>query len=187
MLTAAGCDYVFTPSYATLYPDQYRYRVTENDISNVLEGAYRPGHFEGMLSVVMKLLNVVGADNAYFGEKDFQQLELVRGMAHALQHRTNIVGCATLREADGLAMSSRNRRLNPAQRALANEWSTLLADMTLSCADVRARLERLGFRVDYIEEHWSRRLGAVHMPKVEGGAEIRLIDNVALPAPLSGR
>jgi pantoate--beta-alanine ligase len=180
MLTEAGCSYVFTPSYATLYPDQYRYRVIENEISHLLEGAHRPGHFDGMLSVVLKLLNVVGADNAYFGEKDFQQLELVRGMVDAMQHPTNVVACATMREADGLAMSSRNRRLNPAQRALAAQWSQLLADLTLTCDDVRAQLQALGFRVDYVEERWGRRLGAVHTPMVDGGAEVRLIDNLPL-------
>ncbi|MCA3033830.1 MAG: pantoate--beta-alanine ligase [Rhodocyclaceae bacterium] len=178
MLEQAGCQFVFAPTYETLYPDQYRYRISESEISRVLEGQYRPGHFDGMLTVVLKLLNVVGADVAYFGEKDFQQLLLVREMLHAFHHSTRIVACPTVREADGLAMSSRNRRLNPAQRALATEWSQTLANPSRSCQEVRAQLERLGFRVDYIEDRWGRRLGAVHTPPVDGGAEIRLIDNV---------
>lgn len=181
MLEQAGCQFVFAPTYETLYPDQYRYRISETEISRVLEGEYRPGHFDGMLTVVLKLLNVVGAEVAYFGEKDFQQLLLVREMLHAFQHSTRIVACATVREPDGLAMSSRNRRLNTAQRALATEWSQTLANLSLSCQEVRAQLERLGFRVDYIEERWGRRLGAVYTPQVAGGAEIRLIDNVVLP------
>ncbi|MFN5540916.1 MAG: pantoate--beta-alanine ligase [Betaproteobacteria bacterium] len=181
MLEQAGCQFVFAPTYETLYPDQYRYRISETEISRVLEGEYRPGHFDGMLTVVLKLLNVIGADVAYFGEKDFQQLLLVREMLHAFQHPTRIAACPTVREADGLAMSSRNRRLNPAQRALATEWSRTLANLSLSCQEARDRLERLGFRVDYIEERWGRRLGAVHTPPVASGVEIRLIDNVALP------
>ena len=84
-----------------------------------LEGAARPGHFTGMLSVVLRLLLVADADAAFFGEKDWQQLALVRGMAATLHLRTAIVPVPTVREADGLAMSSRNARLTPAQRALA--------------------------------------------------------------------
>ena len=182
MLKQSGCQFVFAPTYETLYPDQYRYQISETEISKVLEGEYRPGHFDGMLTVVLKLLNVVGADVAYFGEKDFQQLQLVREMLHAFQHSTQIVACPTVREPDGLAMSSRNRRLNAAQRALATQWSQTLANLSLSCQEVRAQLERLGFRVDYIEDRWGRRLGAVHTPPVDGGAEIRLIDNVPLSA-----
>ena len=180
MLEQAGCEFVFVPTYEALYPDQYRYRVSETEFSKALEGEYRPGHFDGMLTVVLKLLNVVGADVAYFGEKDFQQLQLVREMLQAFQHSTRIVACPTVRESDGLAMSSRNLRLNTAQRALATQWSQALANLSLSCQEVRAQLERLGFRVDYIEDRWGRRLGAVHTPKVDGGAEIRLIDNVPL-------
>ncbi|MCA2998123.1 MAG: pantoate--beta-alanine ligase [Rhodocyclaceae bacterium] len=181
ILEQAGCQFVFAPNYETLYPDQYRYRIRETEISRVLEGEYRPGHFDGMLTVVLRLLNVVGAEVAYFGEKDFQQLLLVREMLHAFQHSTRIVACATVREPDGLAMSSRNRRLNTAQRALAAQWSQTLANLALPCQDVRSQLEALGFRVDYIEERWGRRLGAVYTPQVAGGAEIRLIDNVVLP------
>lgn len=180
MLEQAGCRFVFAPTYETLYPDQYRYRISETETSKLLEGEHRPGHFDGMLTVVLKLLNIASADVAYFGEKDFQQLLLVREMLDAFQHPTRIVACPTLRETDGLAMSSRNRRLNAAQRALAVEWSRTLADLSLGCLDVRKRLEALGFRVDYVEERWGRRLGAVHTPAIDGGAEIRLIDNVSL-------
>ncbi len=180
MLEKAGCNFVFAPTYASLYPDQYQYRVTESSLSTTLEGEYRPGHFDGMLTVVLKLLNIVDADAAYFGEKDFQQLALVRGMVNALHHRTRIVACPTMREPDGLAMSSRNRRMNPAQRTLATAWAACLADTSLSTGAVRTKLEALGFRVDYIADQWGRRLGAVHIPTLDGGPDVRLIDNVPL-------
>ena len=186
MLEEIGVEFVFAPTYADLYPDAYAYRVTETEDSTVLEGAHRPGHFDGVLTVVLKLLNIAGAEAAYFGEKDFQQLKLVRGMVDALHHPTRIVPCPTVREPDGLAMSSRNRRLNPAQRALATEWARLLADVSLPCDKVSARLDAMGFSVDYIADRWGRRLGAVRVPPLDGGPEIRLIDNVLSPlAPLS--
>ena len=99
-----------------LYPDGYRYRVTETERSSELEGAHRPGHFDGVLTVVMKLLQIAQPERAYFGEKDWQQLTLVRGMAKALFLPSEIVGCTTVRETDGLALSSRNRHLSPADR-----------------------------------------------------------------------
>ena len=178
MLEAIGCGFVFAPTYEVLYPDSYQYRVTENKTSTVLEGAHRPGHFDGVLTVVLKLFNLIGANRAYFGAKDYQQLILVREMALALHHPTRVCGCPTIREPDGLAMSSRNRRLNPAQRALAGKWAALLANTALSCEDVSAQLSALGFTVDYIEEHWGHRLGAVTMPPIKGGPAVRLIDNI---------
>ena len=187
MLEAIGCGFVFAPTYETLYPDGYRYRMTETQTSTLLEGAHRPGHFEGMLTVVLKLLNCIQADAAFFGEKDFQQLLLVKEMTESLHHPTKIVPCPTIREPDGLAMSSRNRRLTPAQRALAAKWAQTLADLSLTCDEAAQKLEALGFTVDYIAEHWGRRLGAVHTPPLDNGPIVRLIDNVALlpPAPFS--
>ena len=179
-LEAIGCGYVFAPTYETLYPDSYRYRVTETETSTVLEGAHRPGHFDGVLTVVLKLFNCLQADAAFFGEKDYQQLLLVKEMAEALHHPTKVVACATVREHDGLAMSSRNRRLNPAQRALATQWAQTLADTTLSCDAAATHLTALGFTVDYIAERWGRRLGAVHTPPLDNGPIVRLIDNVAV-------
>ena len=180
MLEEIGVEFVFAPTYPDLYPDGYRYRVMETEDSTALEGAHRPGHFDGVLTVVLKLLNLAGADAAYFGEKDFQQLKLVSEMARALHHPTQIVACPTVRESDGLAMSSRNRRLSPAQRELAGQWARLLAAAALPCESVREKLEALGFTVDYIEDRWGRRLGAVRVPPLENGPELRLIDNVAL-------
>src|SRR6185503_2835013 len=87
------------------------YRVSEIELSRSLEGVHRPGHFDAVLTVVLKLLQIASAERAYFGEKDWQQLTLVRGMVEAFFLPTAIVGCATVREPDGLALSSRNRRL----------------------------------------------------------------------------
>ncbi len=172
-LASAGAEYVLVPQASALYPDGFRYRVTEHELSHVLEGAVRPGHFAGMLTVVLKLLNVAQADRTYFGEKDWQQLQLVRGMVEAFMIPTTIVGCPTVREADGLAMSSRNARLSPEARDKAPAlYRALTGHRTVEGAI--AELEAAGFAVDYVEDHEGRRLGAV---RLDG---IRLIDNVPL-------
>ena len=163
---------VFAPPPEEMYPDGYRYRVTELEASRELEGAHRPGHFDGVLTVVLKLLNLVQPTRAYFGEKDWQQLALVRGMVDALFLPGEIVACPTVREADGLAMSSRNRRLAPADRARAAAFPKLLRAGSPEAAE--AALRDAGFEVDYVAERDGVRLGAVHL----GG--VRLIDNVRL-------
>jgi pantoate--beta-alanine ligase len=166
-------DFVLLPREADLYPDGYRYRVTETGLSGVMEGAQRPGHFDGVLTVVLKLLVVAAAERAYFGEKDWQQLTLVRGMAEAFLLPTAIVACKTVREADGLALSSRNTRLRPRDREIAARFYRALS--TAPTADEAARdLEASGFDVDYVEDHEGRRLGAVRL------GDVRLIDNVPL-------
>lgn len=173
LLRGEGVDFVLVPDAAELYADGFRFRVTERDESRVMEGAHRPGHFDGVLTVVLKLLQIAAADRAYFGEKDWQQLALVRDMAAAFFLPTAIVGCATVREPDGLAVSSRNRRLEAADREKAPEFARALA--AASSADEAARaLRAAGFVVDYVEDRGARRLGAVRL----GG--VRLIDNVAL-------
>ncbi len=162
---------VFLPHEPVLYPDGYRYRVTETGLSRVMEGTHRPGHFDGVLTVVLKLLQIASADRAYFGEKDWQQLTLIRGMVEAFFLSTTIVACGTVREADGLAVSSRNRRLGSEQRAQASGFYRVLS--AAPTAKVAARnLRALGFEVDYVEDRDGRRLGAVRL----GG--VRLIDNV---------
>ena len=113
-LARPHADAVFAPAPEEFYPDGYRYRVTENELSRRWEGAHRPGHFDGVLTVVLKLFNAVQPTRAYFGEKDWQQLQLVRGMAAALLLPVDVVACPTVRDADGLALSSRNRRLSAA-------------------------------------------------------------------------
>ena len=173
LLRNAGADYVLCPNRDDLYPDGFRYRVTEIQCSKQLEGAHRPGHFDAVLTVVLKLLGIAAADRAYFGEKDWQQLQLVRGLADAFFLPTAIVPCKTVRECDGLALSSRNRRLSPVDRATAPGFYRALVESATPEEAVRS-LGASGFSVDYVQDVEGRRLGAVRL----GG--VRLIDNVAI-------
>src|SRR5438477_6281282 len=109
-------DLLFRPSAAEMYPDNRSVFVEENSLSNVLEGKSRPGHFRGVCTVVAKLFNILQPAAAVFGEKDFQQLAIIRRMVRDLNYETDIVGVPTVREADGLACSSRNAYLNPEER-----------------------------------------------------------------------
>lgn len=168
-------DAVLAPTAQEMYPDRYRFRVTETELSRVREGAHRPGHFDGVLTVVLKLFNLVQPTRAYFGEKDWQQLQLVRGMVEALLLPVDIVPCPTIREADGLAMSSRNQRLSDAGRRKAAAFSRTLREAPDAGAAAR-ELGAAGFEVDYVEDAGGVRLGAV---RLEG---VRLIDNVPLAA-----
>lgn len=173
VMDAAGVDVAFAPTVGEMYPNGTRYAVVENDFSRELDGAHRPGHFSGMLTVVLKLLQIADAERAYFGEKDFQQLLLVRGMCTAFFLPTEIIACPTIREPDGLALSSRNARLSPAERRLAPQFHAALVTAP-SAAAARERLLAAGFVVDYVEERQGRRLGAVRL------GQTRLIDNVPL-------
>jgi pantoate--beta-alanine ligase len=130
-----------------------------------------------VLTVVMKLLNLVRPDRAYFGEKDFQQYRLIRGMAEAFFLETEIVPCRTVRERDGLALSSRNALLDPEGRRLAPRFHCLLRSEA-SDLDVCRALDGSGFDVDYVETRDGRRFGAVTLRGAE--RSVRLIDNVAL-------
>ncbi len=175
-LRAEGVDFVFQPRESDLYSDDYRYRVIETTLSTEMEGAHRPGHFDGVLTVVLRLLNIISADRTYFGEKDWQQLALIRGMVDAFFVSTAIVACPTVREADGLAISSRNRRLAPEDRVRAPRFFSALS--AASSAEAAARdLRASGFTVDYVEDRDGRRLGAVRL------GDVRLIDNVPLESP----
>ena len=120
MLEKGGCHYVFMPSVEEMYPDgQEILHLELGEISRVLEGRFRPGHFDGVATIVDHLFRKVPADAAYFGEKDFQQLAVIRKMAELRNYSVRIVGCPTLREPDGLAMSSRNLLLTPELRKAA--------------------------------------------------------------------
>ncbi|MBC7741010.1 MAG: pantoate--beta-alanine ligase [Bdellovibrionaceae bacterium] len=169
----SGANAVLAPMYAEIYPDDYKFKLTENDFSKMLCGAHRPGHFDGVLTVVMKLLQISKADKAYFGEKDYQQLQLIISMAKAFFVSTEIVSCPTYREADGLAMSSRNVRLSSAGRKKAP-----LIFKTLSAAgtpeQARAVLEKEKIKVEYLEDHFDRRFVAAFID------DVRLIDNVKI-------
>lgn len=120
LLEKCGVDYVLLPPVSEIYPEGLQLlQLDFGTLGSVMEGAHRPGHFLGMATVVKRLFDIVQADKAYFGEKDFQQLAIVRNMVRQLNIPVEIIGCPTLREADGLAMSSRNMLLNEAQRKAA--------------------------------------------------------------------
>ena len=172
-LAGPHVDAVFAPTAAEFYPDNFHYRVTETELSRRWEGAHRPGHFDGVLTVVLKLFNVVQPQRAYFGEKDWQQLQLVRGMVSAFLLPVEIVACPTVRDGDGLALSSRNQRLSAAGRARAAAFPEALRAERDAAASA-ASLGRQGFEVDYVDDCDGRRLAAV---RLEG---VRLIDNVRL-------
>ena len=180
MAERLGADYVFTPSYDALYGDEFRYQVDEREFSRELCGAHREGHFTGVLTVVMKLLNIIKPARAYFGEKDYQQYLLVRDMCEAFFLDTQIVACATVREADGLAMSSRNALLDAAGRAKAPLLYEAISSAD-SDPEVAARLTVAGFDVDYVRTLRQRRFAAASLHCE--GRRVRLIDNV--PAPSS--
>ncbi len=164
-LALLNVDYVLAPNAQQMYPNGYHYKVTEDEVSKILEGAHRPGHFDGMLTVVLKLLNLAQAQKAYFGEKDFQQLELIKGMQQEFFLPTEIIACPTQRDPDGLAMSSRNLRLK-------NRDKAILFPQLLKHPNARQELEKAGFEVDYVENWRGRTLGAVKLDNV------RLIDNL---------
>jgi pantoate--beta-alanine ligase len=170
-LADLGVDAVFLPDFESMYPDDYAYQLSEARLSRKYCGAHRPGHFDGVLSVVMKLFNLSQPDKAYFGEKDFQQLALIRGMVAAFFMPVEVIACPIIREADGLAMSSRNLRLTPAERKLAPMLYQVLSENT-TLNDKHRRLEKLGFEVDYLEVMHDRLLAAAKL------GDIRLIDNV---------
>ncbi len=181
-----GVDVVFAPAREALYPDGYQYRIVEEAISREMEGVERPGHFEGVLTVVMKLLLITGPNRAYFGKKDYQQLLLVQRLVNAFFLEVEVVACVTIRDGDGLAFSSRNALLNARERERAALFPQILKGAR-SAEEAREQLLLSGFGVDYVEVWEGRILGAVRIGKV------RLIDNfpyqgVDLEAsPASGR
>jgi pantoate--beta-alanine ligase len=204
MLEAAGCDLLFAPAVAEMYPEGFATRVRVEGLTGCLCGPHRPGHFEGVALVVTKLLNQAQADVAVFGEKDWQQLVVIRRLVRDLDIPTGIIGAPTVREADGLAMSSRNRYLAPAERVVARQLNRVLyaaADRIArgapAGAETAAAVEALmaaGFAsVDYVECREAETLAAVEHfdparpARVFAAARIgraRLIDNVPVePLP----
>ena len=134
-LVAAGVDVLFAPDESELYPEPQEYQLDPPDIQNQLEGEFRPGHFRGVATVVLKLFNIVQPQVAVFGKKDYQQLMLLRNMTRQLALPIEIVGGETVRADDGLALSSRNGYLTPAERAEAPRLSRVLAKIS---ADIKA-------------------------------------------------
>jgi pantoate--beta-alanine ligase len=127
MLEAAGCDLLFSPPVEEMYPPGFETAIEVGAVAAALEGARRPGHFRGVATVVMKLFGILQPDRAYFGQKDAQQLAVIKKMVRDLDVPVEIVGCPTVREADGLAMSSRNVYLDPEDRRAAPALHRALA------------------------------------------------------------
>lgn len=193
----AGVDLVFRPDNDTIYPEGFDTRVVPGSVARPFEGEHRIGHFDGVATVVLKLLNLVGPDVAYFGRKDFQQLAVIRRMARDLNLGVSIIGCPTVREADGLAMSSRNVKLSSDARTEAACLSRALSIALdrLRAGDSIAEARAAGRRamstipdadVDYFEIVDRNSLGPVSEDMVQqavvlvaatvGG--VRLIDNM---------
>ena len=192
-----GVDAVFTPDAQEMYPGEVLTSVAVAALSTRLEGEFRPGHFRGVATVVAKLFNIVPADRAYFGEKDAQQLAVIRKMAADLNFPLTIVPVPTVREPDGLAMSSRNQRLSPEQRQIAPllyqalcEAERLIRGGTSSMAEVKKGALALlsqnpAFRIQYLEavdpgtfQPVETVTGDVRIVVAAWVGEVRLIDNV---------
>jgi pantoate--beta-alanine ligase len=180
---ANGVDVLFVPATDEMYPDRVLTSINVAEVSEGLEGASRPTHFAGVATVVAKLFNIAGPCRAYFGEKDWQQLQVVRRMVHDLSFPVEVVACPTVREADGLAMSSRNARLSPEQRAAA---PVLHSALTAAAADLATAREVMAALInaeplaalDYAEvvetETEYRLVVAVRF------GSVRLIDNIGV-------
>lgn len=173
LLEKAEVDFLLAPIKEDIYPDDYNYQISEKSLSKILCGKSRPGHFDGVLTIVMKLLQLTQADKAYFGEKDFQQLYLIKEMTKAFFVPTEIIGCPIIREADGLAFSSRNLRLSEKGREKARIFAELIK-LNKPLKQIEKQLEQNDIQVDYLEEHFERRFAAVLIE------EVRLIDNFSL-------
>ncbi|MGH8138299.1 MAG: pantoate--beta-alanine ligase [Steroidobacteraceae bacterium] len=200
MLAAAGCDLMFMPDVAEVYPNgaERATRVEVPGLSRILCGEFRPGHFEGVSTVVAKLFHIVEPDVAVFGEKDFQQLTIIRRMVADLCIPVQIVGAPTVREGDGLAMSSRNQYLTDQERKLAPRIHETLSAVArrLEAGDGEfasmersgiQTLEGAGFRPDYFAIRQAQDLGAPgpqtrHFVVLTAArlGKARLIDNVQI-------
>lgn len=197
LLESAGCDYVFAPSVEEMYPEPDTRTFDFGTVSQVMEGARRPGHFNGVAQIVSKLFYAVEPDNAYFGEKDFQQIAVIRAMVKQLDIPVAIQACPILRETDGLALSSRNTRLTPEQRQKAPLIARTLKESITFAAGKSVR-ETIDYvvntinsdpvmRVEYYEivdgntleaiQEWTETDYPVGCITVYCG-EVRLIDNI---------
>ena len=199
LLKAEGCDFVFAPDEAELYPEPQSYKVQPpSELADILEGHFRPGFFTGVCTVVLKLFNIVQPAAAYFGKKDYQQQLVIKALVRQLALPVEIVAGETCRAADGLALSSRNGYLNPAERAEAVELHRLLDSVSRAVRDsgsdahtlereAMAALQRRGWQPDYVvirrqadlQEPQSLQEPMVVLAAAKLG-KTRLIDNVEI-------
>jgi pantoate--beta-alanine ligase len=197
MLQTFGCDYIFAPSEKEMYPEPDTRVFNLGPVAEVMEGRMRPGHFNGVAQIVSKLFDIIAPDNAYFGEKDFQQIAVIREMVRRYHLAVNIIACPIVREKDGLAMSSRNVRLTAGQREIAPAIArTLEESRTLATAKsvketaewVINTLNRIPpLRVEYFEiidgntlqpiRNWDETTNPTGCITVFCG-DVRLIDNI---------
>lgn len=198
LLEAEGVDVLFAPGPEEVYPDGFATKVSVAGVSEPMEGAFRPGHFDGVATVVSKLFGMTQAGRAFFGEKDWQQVQVVERLVRDLNIPIRIIPCPTIREADGLAMSSRNVRLTAEERALAPALHRAMQDAAAAIrggADVAAALGAAqaavlaaGFAsVEYLDLRDAGTLELVTTPdrpaRLLAAAvlgEVRLIDNIAV-------
>jgi pantoate--beta-alanine ligase len=188
LLEAEGVEFVFAPDEGVLYPEKQHVKVNAGPLGDDLEGRFRPGFFEGVATVVLKLLNCVQPRTAVFGKKDYQQVMVVRAMVRQLNLPVEIAAGETIREPDGLAMSSRNAYLSPGERAEAPRLYRLLKEIAggkLREDEAIKKLEEAGWKPDYVEVRRRRDLA----PPQGGDPELvvlaaarlgetRLIDNL---------
>ena len=202
-LKAAGARVVFAPSVAEMYPlgQQNHVEVKLPHLANLLCGEHRPGHFDGVGTVVTKLFNIIQPDAAFFGEKDYQQLQLIRIISEQLNLTTNVLGVPTVRATDGLALSSRNQYLNESERASAPLLHATITGIREKIAageqdyaglqsDALAQLSKAGFVPDYVEVRDAQTLSAPTTSTKElrilAAARLgkaRLIDNIGAETP----
>jgi pantoate--beta-alanine ligase len=200
-LEEAGCHVVFAPDEREMYPEPQEMMVTPPRTAEQLCGEFRPGHFQGVATVVAKLFNIVRPHAAVFGKKDYQQLHVIRALVRQLSFGIEIVGVETVREADGLAMSSRNGYLSPAERAEAVRLNRVLREVKAAIEGgardhgalldkARDELASQGWRVDYVALRNRTTLAPPASPDRElvvlGAAwigETRLIDNFEIAVP----
>ncbi len=170
-----GVDFIFNPKASEIYLEEDNIRVSDIIESKLIEGEKRPGHFDGVLTVVLKLFNILNPDRAYFGEKDFQQLSLVRKMTKSLFLNIEVVSVPTLRDEKGLPFSSRNQKLSSKGLKAAQEVAAIFSQST-SKKDFIDKFKNMkfsheGIDLEYVEEQWGRILTVY---KVEG---VRILDN----------
>lgn len=197
LLQSVGASIAFAPSVEEVYPEPDTRSFSYAPLDTVMEGAFRPGHFNGVCQIVSKLFDMVQPHRAYFGEKDFQQLAIIREMVRQMQYPLEIIGCPIVREADGLAMSSRNTRLSADERTTALNISRTLFESqefakSHTLAETKAFVEESiaatdGLRLEYYEvvddrtlqtvREWDEAEGIVGCITVFCG-EVRLIDNI---------